>query len=180
MTHENFIINNVRFAKNAQQMDGVLPINGLPRLCDWLTSLGAIHETEEPDFAQLDLGEVTFKLTSDTDASGQQFLVLTLALNAKLLCQRCFKTMTETQSIAFNYLLTRLDEAEIMASEVDVNDDYDLLEESTEMDLRELITDEVIAAIPYAPMHSHDCTALKTEAGEKPNPFAALKDLVKK
>jgi uncharacterized protein len=48
------------------------------------------------------------------------------------------------------------------------------------MDVIALIEDELIMAMPIAPTHNHDCVKLVTQSGEKPNPFAVLKDLVKR
>ncbi len=56
---------------------------------------------------------------------------------------------------------------------------YDLLQANANMDLAALIEDEVIMALPIAPTHENACVELVTQSGEKPNPFAALKGLIK-
>jgi uncharacterized protein len=47
------------------------------------------------------------------------------------------------------------------------------------MDVKLLVEDEVILALPIAPVHDNDCTPVTMQSGEKPNPFAALKGLIK-
>jgi uncharacterized protein len=51
------------------------------------------------------------------------------------------------------------------------------------MDLVALIEDEMLMALPIAPVHAEDCNDNLhngvAESGEKPNPFAVLKGLIK-
>lgn len=74
----------------------------------------------------------------------------------------------------FNYLITDIDD-----TDVEDSDDIDLQEPSQTMDLIALIEDEIIMAMPIAPIHEEDCGAIATQSGEKPNPFAVLKGLIK-
>jgi uncharacterized protein len=43
------------------------------------------------------------------------------------------------------------------------------------MNLTELIEDELLIAMPIAPLHEADCIKATMQSGEKPNPFAILK-----
>jgi len=47
------------------------------------------------------------------------------------------------------------------------------------MDLLTLIEDEIIIATPIAPLHEGNCAHGTMQSGEKPNPFAVLKGLIK-
>jgi uncharacterized protein len=47
------------------------------------------------------------------------------------------------------------------------------------MDLQKLIEDEIIMATPIAPTHEGHCAQGTMQSGEKPNPFAVLKGLIK-
>jgi len=58
---------------------------------------------------------------------------------------------------------------------VEESDEIDWLEASQEMDLTALIEDELLIAMPIAPMHETDCLKTSLQSGEKPNPFAVLK-----
>ena len=64
---------------------------------------------------------------------------------------------------------------EIFFPEFDENDEIDWLEPSQEMNLSELIEDELLIAIPIAPVHEANCAKSNMQSGEKPNPFAVLK-----
>lgn len=58
------------------------------------------------------------------------------------------------------------------------------VEASREMNVWELVEDELLIAFPIAPVHSaehqKECVAYIKQSGEKPNPFAVLKDFAKK
>ncbi len=47
------------------------------------------------------------------------------------------------------------------------------------MNVMELIEDELLMAMPIAPTHTESCIAEKIQSGDKPNPFAVLKGLIK-
>jgi uncharacterized protein len=47
------------------------------------------------------------------------------------------------------------------------------------MDVVQLIEDEIIMALPIAPTHEQNCGPQVMQSGEKPNPFAVLKGLIK-
>jgi uncharacterized protein len=172
MSLQPITINNVSFAKNKSLIEGDLPVADLPRLREWL---GA---TEDVD---VDLGTVKYQLKGDVDGAKQSVLALNLDAEVIATCQRCMGSLSIPLTMTFNYLITHLDEAQILTSEdVEEGDDVDLMTEDREMNLTELIEEEVIAAMPYSATHAHDCASLKKEAGEKPNPFSALKGLVGK
>lgn len=182
MTTDNLIINNLEFAKKEQSFKGDLSLSRLPRVCEWLQGLGALSEAQLSSLAgdegaQNKVGVVSYQLSGRQDGAGQQFLTLALSVEAELICQRCFELMKVEESEVFEYLLTKMDEAEILNEVVDMGDEYDLLTVEREMNVQALIEDEVIAAIPYAPMHAELCQETKSESGEKPNPFAVLKNL---
>ncbi len=83
----------------------------------------------------------------------------------------------------FNYLINDTPLSEFEFSDIEQNDDIDLVEPSPAMDLVSLIEDEMLMALPIAPAHEEDCSASinkgVTQSGEKPNPFAVLKGLIK-
>ncbi len=47
------------------------------------------------------------------------------------------------------------------------------------MDIIALIEDEMLMAMPIAATHDQHCTDVLSESGDKPNPFAVLKGLIK-
>ena len=82
-------------------------------------------------------------------------------------------------NLNFHYLISDIDATDTEAFEVEDIDDYDLQEASQTMSLLELIEDEIIMALPIAPTHDADCAKLSMQSGDKPNPFAVLKGLIK-
>jgi len=69
------------------------------------------------------------------------------------------------------------DESEIPPEEDDV-EDHDYLIAEAEMDVLQLVEDEILLALPYAPKHEINDCAVKAEVNglKAPNPFAVLRD----
>jgi uncharacterized protein len=177
MNSQSFTIDNTAFAKRGDHLSGHLAISSCQRLLDFLQS-------QAPDMAKDNQHvaasrDIDFLLTGELDAMGRYFLHLEInaALNSH--CQRCLDPMTLDFKLGFHYLIS--DEiVEIADNEfVDDNDDYDLQEPNQAMNILSLIEDELIMAMPIAPTHDFDCAKLAMHAGDKPNPFAALKSLIK-
>jgi uncharacterized protein len=82
-------------------------------------------------------------------------------------------------ALDFNYLIGDAAVNDIEASEIEGSDDLDLQQASVAMDVKALIEDEIIMAMPIAPIHEQNCGAIITQSGEKANPFAVLKGLIK-
>ena len=74
-------------------------------------------------------------------------------------------------NLNFDYLISSTE-----ITEAEENDDTDWVEANHEMDVCALIEDELLLALPIAPTHAHDCSKLSTQSGDKPNPFAVLKN----
>ncbi|HSF72110.1 MAG TPA: YceD family protein [Methylotenera sp.] len=132
----------------------------LPRLAEMLVNV--------------EKSQVEFQLSG----TGKQFRQPSLHLNIKaslaVTCQRCLDEMVVDLNLNLDYLISNTE-----ISEAEESDEIDWLEESHEMDVCELIEDELLLALPIAPTHAHDCSKLSTQSGDKPNPFAALKGLIK-
>jgi uncharacterized protein len=82
-------------------------------------------------------------------------------------------------NLNFYYLIGEVSDTDVEAVDVDNSDEYDLQQANKTMDLIALIEDEIIMAMPIAPMHEEGCTEAAMQSGEKPNPFAVLKGLIK-
>jgi uncharacterized protein len=76
--------------------------------------------------------------------------------------------------LKFDYLIS-----EFSVEEDADTDEIDWLEVQKEMSLLELIEDELLLAMPIAPLHENHCAKASMQSGEKPNPFAILKDKYK-
>jgi uncharacterized protein len=160
MTQKSLIINNLEFAKNQLELSDRLMTAQLPRLAEMLVNV--------------EKSQVQFQLSG----TGKQFRQPSLHLNIKaslaVTCQRCLDEMVVDLNLNLDYLISNTE-----ISEAEESDEIDWLEESHEMDVCELIEDELLLALPIAPTHAHDCSKLSTQSGDKPNPFAALKGLIK-
>lgn len=163
-THPLFI-DNIAFAKKNERLTGSLTLANCPRLSE----LSQANPSDNPTEVVID-----YLLEGKTDSVGQHLLYLSLTTNLTTTCQRCLGPMPLKMKLDFNYLITDIDD-----TDVEDSDDIDLQEPSQTMDLIALIEDEIIMAMPIAPIHDEDCGAIVTQSGEKPNPFAALKGLIK-
>ena len=165
------VIDNLAFSKKNEALSGVLLLADCPRLQELL---------HQPSLkAESNAQEIVFDLKGTTNSLNQHFLSLSITAKLSANCQRCLSAMPLTIKLHFNYLISDVDDAALEALELDNVDDFDLLQANANMDLAALIEDEVIMALPIAPTHENACVELVTQSGEKPNPFAALKGLIK-
>jgi len=150
--------------------EGRLPLAQMPRLAPLLTS------TE---------GEAAFALAFATD--NEKRAIVTVSVNAEIhvQCQRCLRSMAwPVESTATLAVVSGPDEAERLPQDLDP-----LLVEDERIALRTLVEDELILALPTAPLHSVDDCAVRLDdvnaaeaAGDADrhrrddNPFAALAD----
>ena len=160
MMQKSLIINNLEFAKSKLKLDDSLVAAELTRLSEMLANAGN--------------SQIAFQLSGASQQFSQPSLHLSIKANLVVTCQRCLDEMTVNLNLDFEYLIsgTQINEAE-------ENDETDWLEASHEMDVGELIEDELLLAMPIAPTHAHDCSKLSKQSGDKPNPFAVLKSLIK-
>lgn len=165
------VIDNLTFSKKNETLSGVLLLADCPRLQELLHQPSLKVESNQQ--------EIAFNLKGTTNSLNQHLLTLSITAKLSANCQRCLNAMPLTIKLQFNYLISDVEDADLEALELDNADDYDLLQRSANMDLAALIEDEVIMALPIAPTHENTCVELITQSGEKPNPFAALKGLLK-
>ncbi|PPD55919.1 MAG: hypothetical protein CTY10_06430 [Methylotenera sp.] len=161
-------INNLEFAQSAQSVTGVLDILEMDRLADVLLIQEAMPELN-----------IQFTLAGHNKKYSLPSLHLSIDAHLPTTCQRCLNAMSVSLKLEFDYLITDNEPAEY-----DESDDLDWLEISPVMSVPALVEDELLIAFPIAPTHSSEqqgeCKQHTMESGEKPNPFAALKDLTKK
>jgi uncharacterized protein len=160
MKQKSLIINNLEFAKSQLRLDDNVVAAELVRLAQML--------------ANKDKTQIKFQLMGASKRFGQPSLHLTIKANLLMTCQRCLDEMTVNLDLNFDYLISSA-----QVNEAEDSDEIDWIEASHEMDVAELIEDELLLAMPIAPTHAHDCSKLSTQSGDKPNPFAALKGLIK-
>jgi uncharacterized protein len=157
-------INNLEFAQKQQKLTDNFDILMLKRLSETLNIL-----TENGKKST-----INFELTGDCKQFRHPSLHLRIKTNLPTICQRCLDEMYVKLDLEFDYLISeKIDET------LDENDEIDWLEANKEMNLLELIEDELLLALPFAPVHEENCAKTRMQSGEKLNPFAILKDKFK-
>jgi len=156
------VIDGFEFASAGASLRGALPIRDFPRLNDML----ARHE-----------GEVPYAIEGLRDERGRPGLRLKVRARLELRCQRCLEGLPfEVQ--ADEVLVLAGTQAEIDAEPADVHA-ADRVVAAKEMSVRELVEDELILALPYAPRHAVCSARASTDAAEKVSPFAGLRGLMR-
>ncbi len=160
MPHEP-VIDGFEFASAGAKQQGIWPASGFPRLRDVLAS---------------DVGEVAYEIEGVHDERGRPALRLRVHGTLQLRCQRCLEPMAfevrtdETLVLAGSV-------AEIHAEPADAHA-ADRVVAGREMPVRELIEDEIILAVPYAPRHESCSARPSPDADGKTSPFAGLRGLM--
>ncbi len=161
-------INNLEFAQSEQSVTGVLDTVEMDRLADVL-----LIQEEMPEL------NIQFTLIGHNKKYSLPSLHLSIDAHLPTTCQRCLNAMSVSLKLEFDYLITDNEPADF-----DESDDLDWLEISPVMSVPALVEDELLIAFPIAPTHSSEqqgeCKQHTMQSGEKLNPFAALKDLMKK
>lgn len=156
---DKLLINNLEFAEKQLRSVGKIALKNLPRLSEIIN--GKNTECDLFFVEYTILGSHLYNLPS---------LHLQIHGLIPLQCQRCLEPVEHAIELEFDYVLSDVEPSEIVE-----NQDLDWLEIDAAMDLVGLIEDELLIALPIAPMHSFDCKTQKMESGEKINPFAVLK-----
>ena len=156
-----------RSAQRKLVCDGYFEVSGMNRLlavCD----------------AQCE--QVQVNVNFGVDEQGLVAVSGTASATVALICQRCTDEFDLALEVSFTFSPVKDEEAE-----AELPSYYDAIEldENGEVNLRELVEDEFLLAIPLIPRHSlKDCQASPDsvwgelpEELEKPNPFDVLKKL---
>ena len=91
-------------------------------------------------------------------------------------CQRCLQGLELALDPRAGFELER-SEAQADAAGLDEDEVWDAVVGSDRFDLIALCEDELLLAVPYAPMHQFCEPVSAAEAGDKVSPFAALAQL---
>jgi len=175
MNTQPLLIDNIAFAKRNEHLSGTLSVADCPRLLELIAAQAADSKVANGTSA----GVINFTLDGETNTMGQHFLHLSVDANLNTHCQRCLEPMPLSLNLNFDYLIGDIDAHNSDVADIEDSDDYDLQEANQSMDVLTLIEDEVIMAMPIAPAHEELCKQASTQSGEKPNPFAVLKGLIK-
>jgi uncharacterized protein len=165
MPHQQPVIDGFEFASAGASREGDWPLGDFPRLRDLLAS---------------DAGEVHYSVEGVRDERGRPGLRVRVDGTLPLRCQRCLEALPFAVQTDETLVLAG-SQAEIDAEPADANA-ADRVVAGKEMPVRDLIEDELILAVPYAPRHEACLAqgpALEQPQDEKISPFAGLRGLMR-
>lgn len=159
------LVEPMQLADQGVTLEGSLPLASLERL----------QECAPP-------GELLrVRLRFETDSGRRPLMKGDFSTTLTMVCQRCLKPMSMPLDGEFQVFLVRsLDEADRLDDSMDV-----LQVAERAMRLKEIVEDEVLLAVPPAPLHPQGvCSAdeapqepledVGQQHEQRPNPFAAL------
>jgi uncharacterized protein len=155
------VIDGFEFASAGRSLEGSWPIRDFPRLRDMLAQ---------------DEGDIVYEVEGVRDARGRPGLRVKAQGMLALRCQRCLEPLA-FEVHADELLVLAGTQAEIDAEPADVNA-ADRVVGTKEMAVRDLIEDELILALPYAPRHPGCSAGAPEQAAQKTLPFAGLRGLM--
>jgi len=105
-------------------------------------------------------GTVAWRIEGTADELGRPAIAIDIEGAVPVTCQRClsdFALAVERRTVA---VLAR---SEKEADELDASSDHEVVVADHPLDAVELVEDELLLSLPYAPMHDTDCG----EGGER-------------
>ncbi|WP_297572328.1 DUF177 domain-containing protein [uncultured Deefgea sp.] len=157
------VIHSAEFAQEGRELKGSIPLSQLSRLSDLLADTS---------------GEIAWHIESGVDDRTQRpWLYLEVKGDLQLICQRCLSGMH--WSIHDETVLTQFATEEEIDEAEAIDEDLDGILIDPELDIEALVEDELLLALPVAPVHDvcGGDDALAKLASKKPNPFAVLAQL---
>jgi len=156
------LIDGLEFAEAGEQLRGAWPVKEFPRLRD------ALYD---------DQGTVAYELRGVRDLLGRPGLALRVTGTLRVACRRCLEAVTVRLDEDSQLWLART-QAELDAQPVAAQGP-DGVVAGREMAVRDLVEDELLLALPYAPRHE-GCAAHEGGApGLEQSPFAGLPGLLR-
>jgi len=162
------------FAAQGATLQGAWPLTAMDRLIDCCHP--GSTEVNRTSVAWRAHGELRRSRAADS----QVWLRLDVDTRLSLVCQRCLGPVDTALHIE---KALRFVPGEDTAAELDADSDDDVLASSRSLDLRSLVEDELLLALPLVPRHD-ECPAgdfqhapAESSPVDKPNPFAVLSTL---
>lgn len=156
------LIDGFEFATAGARQAGRWPVRELPRLRDMLAS---------------DAGEIAYALEGTRDERGRPGLRLRVEGVLSLRCQRCLEPL-RFEVRADELLVLAATQADIDAEPPDAHAPDRVLA-GKEMPVRDLIEDQLILELPYAPRHEACAADAEPRNDERISPFAGLRGLMR-
>lgn len=159
-----FVIDAFEFCRSNGHRDGVTPVAEMRRL---------IKECADQS------GDIAWSIDGATSKHGYPQMTLSVSGTVQLICQRCL-TPFSYEIDSSTVLMLGADDEKADEIEAVIDDEtIDVIVGSRACDIRDLIEDEALLALPQAPKHEvcPDASLLATLKTDKPSPFAGLKTL---
>jgi uncharacterized protein len=148
-------IDSLEFARLGKTLSGEVAIGELPRLADLLFS---------------NEGSVQYSIRG-LQVDDRAWLLLELNGSCHLRCQRCLNDLPYPVEISSQLQL--LEDEDLMQD--DATDESDGIEASKELDVLDLVEDELLLSLPFAPRHEEGVCELATgSAGQVDGRFGIL------
>ena len=124
-------------------------------------------------------GEISWAVEGATSKQGYPQITLSVAGTVQLMCQRCMTPYAHEMDSSTVLMLGKDDEHADEIEEILGDESIDVIVGSRSCDVRDLIEDEALLALPQVPKHDvcPETKLLDTLKSDKPSPFAGLKSL---
>jgi uncharacterized protein len=153
-----WVIDSRLFSSRREVLGGELGEEQLPRLADEAVEAFAPFRV---------------RLEGVRSPRGKEGLHLSLRGSVSLQCQRCMGAVQVDVATEARFEWVESESA----LDADDDDEWDLLQHADRFDVLHLVEDELLLALPFAPMHEVCEPVADTSAGDKVSPFAALAGL---
>lgn len=151
------VIDALAFARDGALASGDVEVAALGRLADVLVDgSGGLH----------------CSVAGRRDEEGKNWLTLEVSGTVGLVCQRCLGTLVFPVDVAARLMLVAPGQS--WPDEELADDGYDAIAAEKEMSLLALVEDEVLLALPIAPMHEVCSTPVLLDEEIEPSPFSVL------
>jgi uncharacterized protein len=159
-----FVIDAFEFCRNNGHREGVTPVAEMTRLA-----------AECADKS----GAIAWSIEGGQTRQGYPMLTLSVSGTVQLVCQRCLTPFGYALDSSTVLVLGKDDEEADEIEEILDDESIDVIVGSHACDIRDLLEDEALLALPQAPKHEvcPDTKLLDAIKSEKVSPFAALKNL---
>jgi len=159
-----FVIDAFEFCRSNGHREGVTPVAEMTRLA---------ADCADPS------GEITWTMDGGQTREGYPSLTLGVAGTVQLVCQRCLQPFGHMLDSSTMLVLGKDDQEADEIEEVLDDDSIDVIVGSHAADIRQLLEDEALLALPQAPKHEvcPDTKLIDSVKSDKVSPFAALQSL---
>lgn len=159
------VIDPFEFCRRHEQRDGVLPVSELARLSEELANTK---------------GELSWHVQGQSKDREAPRISLSVQGNLQLRCQRCLQAMDFAVDTASTLVLAKDDAEADQLEDMLESEDVDVVVAAPSMDLLQVIEDDALLGLPFAPRHA-ECPAhpeaVQVKNEQPDSPFKVLERL---